>query len=245
MLSDALKKRIDELLARYARQDIPLSTGFLTPAEREDAAAWLRREPAVRFSGGYPGAERQILLLLPSWQEEEGAVGEALAALRITAPDSLNHRDYLGALLGLGVDRSCIGDILVGNGGAELIVLSRMAEYFRENITAVGRYGASASIIPLSELHVPERRSERVRRTVPQLRLDCVGAAAFSLSRGKMGALIDQGAVQLRHEVCFKREKPVSEGDAISVRGMGKAIVAAIGGKTGKDRIWVEIERLS
>ena len=228
------------------RRDALLCTGFLTPAEQAQALAWVREYPNARFSGGYEEAERRVLLLLPSYLEEEAAQQEALGAMLVQTPFShgLTHRDYLGALLGLGIKRECLGDILVQEQSAVVIALSRMLPFLQEHLSEVGRFAAHPQALELSDIPLPEKRVKTVRCTVPQLRLDCVAAAAFSLSRSRISEAIAQGAVSLNHAPCLQRDRTVAQGDAISVRGLGKAHVTQIGGRSKKDRLWVELERL-
>ncbi len=237
-------KRIEELCDRFERHEMLYHTGFLTPAEQAAAAHILKRRPQARFFGGYDGAQRQALVLAPSWMEAPET--EVMGAVRISAPfsEGLNHRDYLGALLGLGVERDRVGDILVHQNYADVIALKPLLPFLCEECNQVGRYAVKTQSADISKLEVPVQEVKTIRCTVPQLRLDCVAAAAFNLSRSRMGEAIDQGLVSLNYVACLKREKQVGEGDVISVRGMGRATVKAVGGRSKKDRLFVVLEKL-
>ena len=116
-------KRAEDLARRCERRGVPTNTGFVTPAERYA----LEHDPALRgvrmlFHGGTPDAERAIAFFLPDWMEPEMlALSEHIRAIRLTAAfGEPGHRDYMGAILGMGVGREWVGDILVN--GSEAIV---------------------------------------------------------------------------------------------------------------------------
>jgi len=245
-MDELFRNRIQDLVRQQQKRDMLLFTGFLTPEEQAAAASLTRHHPNARFLGGYPGAERRVLALLPSYMEDTAmAEEEVMGVLLIRTPFShgLTHRDYLGALLGLGVKRECIGDILVGDQQAQVIVLARMLPFFLENVLQIGRFAAQTEELPLADIRNTPQQTKPIRCTVPQMRLDCIAAAAFSLSRSKMSQFIAQGVVNLNHLPCLKQDHTVEEGDTISCRGLGKAKVTAIGGRSRKDRLWVELER--
>ncbi len=253
---------------------IPTHTGFLTPAEVSFAEAFCIKEKA-RFvlAGGTEDAERRICVFFPAgydpaWLAKDAAVkdktAEELAAeaflcvLKLSVPKGskpLTHRDYLGSLLGLGVERSVAGDILVrseacraaGPGsegaGADIIVLREMADYLTQNLTSVGRAEVSARIAELSELDLGEQKTEEFRDTVASLRLDSVAASAFRSARGRAQEAIRQGLVFVNGRQVLKPDFELSEGDRISVRGKGKAILSEVGGRTRKDRITITVIR--
>lgn len=111
----ALLRRAQDLADRCDRAGVPTSTTFLTPAQRCALAQWAPRHSAVQpvFSGGYPDAERQVAFFLPDWMDEP-PIEETLRAVQIKPGfGTPGHRDYLGAILGLGVSRPWLGDVLV------------------------------------------------------------------------------------------------------------------------------------
>lgn len=213
---------------------------FLTPAQ----AAEVKRVfgGRVALEGGFAQAERVIPIF-----DEHAAPEQYLAAvhLRFRAQDTLGHRDILGAVLGLGLERSVLGDICAGEGEAWLVCLARMADFIAENLAKAGKIGVRAERIPLNALPDVTTQLREQRGTVASLRLDAVLAEAFRCSRGTVEEWLAQGLVQLRHEECRDGAKQVREGDIISVRRKGRVQLLQAGETTRKGRIWVTIGHYS
>jgi len=202
--------------------------------------------PATRsvFYGGYKDAERVILISLPDYaflQQENPLT--VVRAIKAEGSRELTHRDYLGSLIGLGIKRELIGDILVRSDGADMIVMKDIAEFILMHYHKAGRVSLQLTRHPMEELIVPERKVEVITDTVASLRLDSVTASAFGLSRGKAGEAIARGLVFVNHMENTKTDFQVDEGDRITLRGKGKACLIEIGGKSRKDRQYIKIER--
>ncbi len=245
MEHEALFKRIDDLFRRCERANVLTSTVFLTPAEQAAADAYAKRLPGCRllFSGGQEDCERKAAFFLPDYMEVEDfdPAGE-ISALRIDAYyGAPTHRDYLGALLALGVRREWIGDLRVTGQGAWVFCLPSVAEQLA-GLERAGRVSVKAAVIPLSEVPAPERKRREVHFTVQSPRFDAVLAETFRLSRTQTVKLIAAGAASLNHLPCMKNDAPVSEGDVFSLRGKGKATLAAIGGQSRKGRLFLTVE---
>ena len=244
MENEEILKRARDLARRAEKRGVPTNTGFLTPAERYA----LEHDPALRdasmlFSGGYPEAERTMAFFLPDWMEEDGPdLSGHICALRLTAAfGSPGHRDYMGAILGMGVGREWVGDILVE--GQEAITLCQPSVLRHLlSIDKVGRCGVKAAEIPLSEIPVREKKTEERRFTVMSPRLDAVAAGLFHLSRTEVARQIAAGILQLNYTECLKPDAPVKEGDVLTLRGSGKGRVAEIGGSSRKGRVFVTAE---
>ena len=233
--------------AQCAQRNIPAATGFLSPGEQRSAQELLHAAAihgGYAFCGGYDRAERKMLVFLPDWQEEADECGY-LTALRCTyrKEESLTHRDFLGALMAQGVTRDTLGDILVSEGSADLIVTRDIAPYLLQNVTSAGRVKLSNGEIALGTLRVPALHVREIRDTVSTLRLDAVAASGFSMSRGKAQELIASGRVQLNHRETLKSDAPVAQGDVISARGLGKFEVAEVGGLSKKGRTALLLRR--
>lgn len=222
-------------------------TGFLDMRQAAEAAGALRGAAGALLWGGYGDAERRICVFLPEYMTEKDARGGddcPLRVLRVTLPKNgggrLSHRDYLGALLALGVDRSVAGDILVREDGADIIVLESMADYLQRNYSGAGRtVFAKTEILPIEQLDPGTHETFEKRDTVASLRLDGLVASAFNLSRGKAQEAIRQGLVAVDSFPAEKADMTVAEGSRLVLRGMGKAILTTVGGTTRKDRITI------
>ncbi len=222
------------------------------------------------FYGGYADAERCIPVFLPEYIEWSGDyddvpwdLKELVSVIRVSAPKGgrrLSHRDYLGSLLSLGIDRAVTGDILVredssggssdgmhgGSGGpgigADIIVMSDMAEFIEMNYTKAGRTDLSVSRHSIDELYIGEIKTVKKRDTVASLRLDSVVSSAFSLSRAKAAEQIRRGLVSVNSMEAVKPDMEIDEGDKIVLRGSGKALLSEVGGRSRKDRICITFD---
>ncbi|MBE6990817.1 MAG: hypothetical protein E7426_08785 [Ruminococcaceae bacterium] len=228
------------------RRNIPTYTGFLSPQEQAAAERLLHILGAAEgwvWWGGYEGAERRRLCFLPEWQEEP-ELG-VVRCLRCTFYEAgkLTHRDFLGSLMGLGLTRETIGDILVGENEAHVLTVDTAADHLLREWTAAGRTPLQVQEIGLTELTVPRQQVKELRDTVSSLRLDSVLAVGFSTARGRAAEAVEAGRVQLNWTVCLKPDRLLREGDVISVRGLGKCRLAAVGGTTRKGRIFITVER--
>ena len=227
-------------------RSIPAATAFLSPQEQAAATRLLNalgQREGYAFWGGYDGAERQRLLFLPDWMN--GPDDSTIAALRAVCRSgaTLTHRDFLGSLMALGLTREKIGDILVESDGCQVLVDPAALDFLVQSWDSAGREKLTVSPLPLEELTVPEVAVKEVRDTVSSLRLDNVLASAFSLSRGRAAETGEKGAVQVNYTVCQKPDKPVSAGDVITCRGLGKCVLDAVGSPTKKGRLPVAIRR--
>ena len=228
-------------------RNIPTHTGFLSPGGQRSVSDLLHAaavHDGFAFSGGYGRAERKLLCFLPSWQETADDT-EYLSALRCTfhGDATLTHRDLLGSLMGLQIAREKIGDILVAEHSADLIVSRDIADHLLQNLTSAGRVKLSVTQIELSELAVPALNVKVIRDTVSTLRLDAVVGVGFSLSRARAQELIASGRVQLNHRETIKSDASVAEGDVVSARGLGKFEVAEVGGLSKKGRTGITLHR--
>lgn len=235
----ALAKVLDR--AKRA-ENIPAATDFLSPRRQVQALDLLRLagvpETAYVLQGGYEGAERKIILFLPDWLAVEDAESP-IRCLRASFKEDEKpaHRDFLGSLMGMGIVREKVGDILVGPDSADLLVLEGVAEFLLQSWTSAGRTKLRVRAIRPDHLHIPAVRRKEVRDTVSSLRLDAVAASGFRLARGKAAALIESGKVQLNWRECVKPDKPLEAGDVVSARGFGKFELAEVGGLTRKGRV--------
>lgn len=243
-----LRRVLDQAVAAE-RKCIPCRTHFLSPREGRLARQLIAAlgGPAHRFDGGYSEAERQICVFLPDWLEPEACTGEDLGitALRATwyQGESLSHRDLLGSLMGLGVRREMIGDLLVAEHSCDCSLLPEVVPFLLQNWTQAGRSKLRVVQIPLDQITVPAVARKTIRDTVSSLRLDAVAASGFGTSRAKMAEAISSGRVMLNYLECTRPDHAVEEGDGIACRGLGKCRLVTVGGRSRKGRINITIDR--
>ena len=245
-----LARALDKLELAQNR-GVPAHTPFLSPGEQaalaDLLAAW--GHPRHLFWGGYPDAERRVCAFLPDWQEEDGLLSDPegpLAALEAKFPAgaALGHRDILGALMGLGITREKVGDILLpGPGVCQVVVLRDALPILLSQWEGAGRWKVSLEAIPLDRLAPKPAQVKTIRDTVATPRLDAVLAAGFSLSRSKVAGYISAGKVAVNHRECLKSDKLVEEGDVLTCRGLGKCVVKEVPGQSKKGRTMLVLER--
>lgn len=231
-----------------ARKNIPACTDFLSPHELALAENALRGAGVLPdcyvTSGGYAGAERQALLFLPDWQEPTAAEFPFQYLRAAYRPEyDLNHRDILGSLMGLGIAREKVGDLLVCAASCDLIVADSVGEFLLRDWTQAGRAPLKVSAVGSEDLNVQEVRCEEVRDTVHSLRLDAVATTGFRMSRSKAVELIESGRVELNWWKCIKPDRILAEGDTVSARGIGKFKLEQVGGTTRKGRTGIVLKR--
>jgi len=226
-------------------------TSFLSLSERSLAAACCREHGAsFVFRGGYPEAERAVLFLLPDYLTPETMLAEedddplCLLVCRTSAQaKKLTHRDYLGSLLALGIERSVIGDILVRENGADIVILKSIGDYLLANYAKAGNVSVKCELRPIGTLVPPEQKTVTVRESVASVRLDNLIGAAFGFSRSAACEQISAGLVFVNDTEMSKPDAKLGVGDKIVVRGHGKAFFKEIGGTTRKGRISVIFEK--
>lgn len=259
-----LTARLDELCDRAMRGRF-CHTDFMTPRERHYAQAHLRRIGQLaraRFHGGFDGAERTCLLLFPDYVVEaygEGGFADApLADLLMLAGEddpvtalsvraggyrSLSHRDYLGSLLSLGIERDVLGDIVLDGNDATLLCLARIRSFLLMNVERIGGDGVRVKEITLPPDFDGGRRTMPVSDTVASARLDCVVAALANLSREGAQEVIRDGLVELDYECEERPDHLLHPPCTLSVRGVGKFNVLSLDTLTRKGRIRLLAEK--
>jgi len=244
-----LARALDQLELSEKRS-VPAHTPFLSPGEQASVAGMLEAwgRPRYLFWGGYDQAERRLCVFLPEWQDEDsfraGPEGPVAAVEAVFPPNAgLSHRDVLGSLMGLGISREMLGDILLEEDRCQLLVLRRGLPIVLSQWESAGRWRLKREEIPLEGLRVQPPKVKIIRDTVAALRLDAVLASGFSLSRAKAAQAISAGRAAVNHRECLKPDRTVVQGDVLTCRGLGKCVVKEILGESRKGRILLVLER--
>ena len=253
---DALfEAKITELAERAERYREGYST-FLTPKEQIVAAKILackKFDCVSFFFGGYDGSERNRLFVIPEYMAIEGeynaenirlnyaeTVSEAVVPIKVQGSGykKLTHRDYLGSLLGLGIERNVIGDIAVLDELSAVIFCDgKIAEYILLELKKIGSDTVKAKRFELPEDFCVKRKFQSISDTVASARFDCVVSALCGLSREKAQGVIRIGEAELDYFSEDRPDRTVCEGSIISVRGYGKFVIVSLSEQTKKGRL--------
>jgi photosystem II S4 domain protein len=222
-------------------------TDFLSPPDLADIGQIFQRLTEVHLLswGGYPQAERQrVAIARVDLPLDVSAV--SIAAIEIAGNflfDPANHRDFLGAMLGTGIVREKTGDIIVlGERGAQAIVVPEMVEFLETSLTQVRSVTVKTRRIELSELKLKEPKKKELTTVEASMRLDAIASAGFGMSRSKMVDLIDGGDVRVNWKDISQASYQVKRGDLIAIRGKGRLEVGEVA-VTKKERYRVQLTR--
>ncbi|NMA61637.1 MAG: photosystem II S4 domain protein [Firmicutes bacterium] len=235
-------------LARIAWEtNRPQTTDFYDPYERKVAQSVLGGIPEVGviYQGGYKQAERARLIIYPQFYLMETIQSSirVLEARGNFAFQEVGHGDYLGSILGTGLKRAKIGDLIILQDGCQAVVASEVADYLLSNWTQVHRVSISLREIDEEQLAVEPERIKEIKATVASLRLDAVAAEGYSTSRSKMVREIKAEKVKLNWKPVTNPALSISQGDVISIRGRGRVLVSEVGGTTRKGRTSIVLHR--
>lgn len=237
------EKRFLELARRAALAGRTGYSRFIEPSMIPAAQKCAREAGAqVEFFGGFPEAERVVAAFV-AWGDEPDYPIECLDLKWNTKFASAGHRDLLGAVMGLSIEREMTGDIvLAGDGLAYLFVVRDMADYVMANLESAGRAALKITRHE-GEIVCPVPEGTHMRVTLASPRLDAFVAAGYNLSRSESQKLINGGLVKLNHVPEMRTDTNVDEGDLISVRGYGRMKIEELLGETRRGRLAAQVFR--
>lgn len=195
-------------------------------------------------SGGYEGAERKKAAFIHN--DFMGTENFDITAVRFSWDNryhELSHRDVLGSIMGSGIKRDVIGDILMRRDHCIVLTSPPIANYLLTSIVTIGAAQVSAQEMALDEIPPREQKVKEIRTTVASMRLDVIAAAGFGTSRSKMANEIDVDKVKVNWKDVKSSSQTIKEGDIISLRGRGRVEVAEVTGTTKKGRINLVLRR--
>ena len=237
-----LLRRVSDIAKMAERHNVPRFSDFLDEAEHARVSANGMDRGALWF-GGYEGASRNMLGFFPDWSEPD--TNEfPISAIKITnkSDKKLTHREYLGTIMSLGIERRKIGDIAVSDGGAYIFVSSDIAAYIAA-IDKISKCGVKAEIIPLSECEIAEPKFEFLDIVAASMRLDAVVASVLKLSRKNAADYITGGRCFVNHLEIVRTDYLLKEGDLLSLRGYGRVEVIAAGNGTRSGRLHIKVKK--
>ncbi len=247
-MTEQIGKRFEELARRSFESGQYIFTDFLNQAEL-DIFLSMGSElsyAGAKLWGGYEGSERKMVRF--GSEELLGYACEYPIACLLAEPLSekfaaeYTHRDYLGALMGLGMERRMFGDICVSGKSAYIFVAEQAADYVIENLTGVGRNNITCRRADFPEDFLKKLKRQQTIRCA-SLRADAVIAGAWNLSRSAAAELFRQEKVTVNGRTVLNNDKMLSVGDVISARGFGKFDIASLGSlsRKGKQNINIEL----
>lgn len=228
-----------------AERHLPKVSFFLTPGEWMLAESLLVHVWGIKWllDGGIQDAERRRLIVVPDYMKpsDEQPVVTFLEIKRSPKSFSLTHRDYLGALLSMGVQREVIGDIIIQDELAWVAVVPEMAEYIGWNLETVGRVKVTTKLTETVSIKFRPLDMQFVDGTVASLRLDAVLSLALKVSRAKAQALISGQKVNVNWQTTVKQDIELREGDVLSVKGFGRLSLVKIGSLSRSQRWHIQV----
>ncbi|MGN1130649.1 MAG: YlmH/Sll1252 family protein [Ruminococcus sp.] len=200
-------------------------------------------ETNITFYGGYDNASRTVLCSsIDDIDNDDFPIKPVYFIFR--SCDVLSHRDFLGALINLGIERSCIGDIIVNNGCAVVFVKSDVYNYVVSQVSKIGRIGVKIVNSKPNNLAI-KQDFEDLQLLVSSMRLDVIVASLTNLSRQRTSEMILSGKVFCNYLQTQNVSHKVIDNDIVSIRGYGKYIVEGQIGLSKKGRIKLSIKHFS
>lgn len=237
---DLFKKRMTELSKKAYFRGILTFSDFLDLNEQNMLQSLSMKDTGVtvKLWGGYETAERQMAAFVPDafcCKEDYPIACIKISPLNRKFSDTLTHRDYLGSILNLGIERCKIGDILVEEDGAFVFCHTSMVDFLIDEICRIKHTPVKAERIT-EENQLPTPKREEISGTVASPRLDSVIGLAFRTSRSSMISYIESGKVFINGKCVVSNGYVLKEGDIVSVRGKGKFQFHSVTSKTKKNR---------
>lgn len=236
--------RAEGVLKNYS----PRNTDFCDPYQISLCRPILSKIRELKYfvSGGFGQAERQIIVMFPDYMESD-EIDNPLRCLRIDGnfeQDSISHRDVLGSVLGLGIKREKIGDIIISKNCGYIVSFKDICDFIDGNLEKISRYKVETKIVTLEDIQIPQEKYKLIETTVPSLRLDVMIGVGFGESRNSLSKMIGNDKVKVNWKPINNPAHLVHEGDVISFKGKGRIVLLEVGNKTKKDRLKVTIQRM-
>ncbi|MCD8346469.1 MAG: YlmH/Sll1252 family protein [Lachnospiraceae bacterium] len=258
---ERLTKRIQDLASLAEHRGCITFSDFLNLNEQNilhqtiQKFSWIRGETF----GGYEGAERRIAAFIPNqslWNDNESDEACARSSSGVVFPihgihirpravrfaEELSHRDVLGALMNLGIDRSKTGDIAVTEKEAYFFCASSLSDLICRELTQIRHTQVSCELCSMEHFSYTPA-TQTIRGSIASVRLDTIMALGFGASRSSLLSLIEGGSVFVNGKLITTNAYSLKEGDIVSVRGMGRIRYIGTGGQTRKGRIFAEVQK--
>lgn len=252
----AIAKILDKIKLMQSRNRFE-NTDFLDLAQKTLVKETVDKQTVAsyHFYGGYENAERTMLVLLPDTfadfdkeKLETKIYNQIISVIRITLPKELwgsyIHKNYLGALIKLGLKREKIGDILVREDGADIVISKEIEKFLLTNLNTLTRFQKSKiEKVELKDIKIIEKEREIIKINIPSMRLDCIVGELAKCSRNEANSIIASERVFINFKEEIRTSKEIKQEDIITIRGKGRFKITKILGYTKSGRINLEVEK--
>lgn len=231
------------------------TTDFLDMHQRTIAEKVLKSQKITNYIcyGGYSNAERVMVIIYPEKLEDvfnnnQYDFNNIVRVIRVILPNEMkgkySHRDYLGAVIKVGLKREKVGDIIVNLDGADLIVSKDISKYIVDSFKELTRFSKSDIYEEsIQKLNITEPKTEVLNIIIPSMRMDSIVSELIRTSRSKALEIINAERVFVNSEVITKNSKMLKENDMITVRGKGRFKIIKILNSTKKGNLVLEVEK--
>lgn len=243
ILGDKILDKVEMVISRKCEE----STNFLNPHERKIARNIIEQIADINYveEGGYKKAERKRITIFPDYLFPDH-VKSPVSVLQIEGNFNfcaVRHQDYLGALMGLGIKRALIGDLLIMEDFAQVVVGEELKDFIMMKLSHVNEVPVEITEIDFDDIIVPIQHTKEIKATVASMRLDAVASAGFGDSRNKISDDIKSEKVKLNWRMEDDPAGDVEIGDMISIRGRGRVEVVESRGLSNRGRIKLILNR--
>ncbi len=224
-------------------------TKFLNPHQQNIAKNILEQVSEINYKvdGGFKRSERKRVLIFPDYLFPDHQI-VPLSFYEIEGNFdfvNISHRDFLGALLGLGIKRDYVGDIIVLENSAQIIIASEIKDEIELNLSHVNEVPINLKKIDKEEIKFKPKNHKEILATVASMRLDAIVSAGFGESRSRSSQYITSGKIKLNWKEVNNVSAEVEVEDMISFKGRGRLFVAEKRGRSNRDRIKLKLERIT
>ncbi|CEH35466.1 YlmH family RNA-binding protein [Romboutsia lituseburensis] len=242
-LKNKMFKVIDKANSCMKNYDVK-QTDFFNPYEIKNAISILNSNSDLKYAvdGGYHNAERCSIFIYPFYMDYED-INQGLKFIQIEGNfkfKSVSHKDYLGAILSLGIKREKVGDIIIHDNFCQLIVSEDICDFILINLNKVARNNVRVFEINKSDIIESTPSYKDLSFTVSSHRIDCIISGLYNISRQESIKYINSERVQVDYEKITTPSKEIKDESLISVRGKGRSKIVKIGELTKKGRIKIE-----
>lgn len=250
-----LVSRVLDKLEFVQKKNSIETTDFLDMHQKTVAEKVLKSQKITNYIcyGGYSNAERVMIIIYPEKLEDvfnnnQYDFNNIVRVIRVILPNEMkgkySHRDYLGAVIKVGLKREKVGDIIVNLDGADLIVSKDISKYIVDSFKELTRFSKSDIYEEsIEKLNITEPKTEVLNIIIPSMRMDSIVSELIRTSRSKALEIINAERVFVNSEVITKNSKMLKENDMITVRGKGRFKIIKILNSTKKGNLVLEVEK--